>query len=134
MADLQSMQIGLITNSLFLGAFALADDLRAHSTSFFNAKIQVSLTKAPTVPDLFTLSLVPGGFTTSVLLVPDVGQTAIITANSKFIFSQSRMCYAKQIRVYYKYTTKITILKTKAYNWYIHSSAAILESLNFTKC
>ena len=49
-----------------------------------------------TVPDLLTLSLVPEGFTTSLLLVPDVGQTAIITANSKFIFSQSRMCYANR--------------------------------------
>ena len=45
-----------------------------------------------TVPDLLTLSLVLEGFTTSLLLVPDVGQTTILTANSKFIFSQSRRC------------------------------------------
>ena len=32
-----------------------------------------------TVPDLLTLSLVSEGFTASLLLVPDVGQTAIIT-------------------------------------------------------
>ena len=47
--------------------------------------------------------------TASLLLVPDVGQTAIMTANSKFIFSQSRMCYANRSGFTinkYRYTTK----------------------------
>ena len=50
----------------------------------------------PGFVDFVPGDLVAEGFTTSLLLVPDVGQTAIITANSKFIFSQSRMCYANR--------------------------------------
>ena len=40
---LKSMQLGLSINGLFLGTFAHADDLRAHSISLFDAKTQVSV-------------------------------------------------------------------------------------------
>ena len=43
LARLKSMQLGLNINGLFLGAFAHAYDLRAHSTSLSDAKTQVSV-------------------------------------------------------------------------------------------
>ena len=45
---LKSMQLGLNINGLFLGAFAHADDLRAHSTSLSDAKTQVSVVNSYT--------------------------------------------------------------------------------------
>ena len=42
------MQLGLNINGLFLGAFAHADDLRAHLTSLSDAKTQVSVVNSYT--------------------------------------------------------------------------------------
>ena len=48
LSRLKSLQLGLNLNGLFLGAFAHADNFRAHSTSLSDAKSQVSAVQSYT--------------------------------------------------------------------------------------
>lgn len=48
LSRLKSTHLGLNANGLFLGVFAHADDIRTHSTSISDAKLQVSVVKLHT--------------------------------------------------------------------------------------
>ena len=88
------MQLGLNINGLFLGAFAHADDLRAHSTSLSDAKTQVSVVNSYT--DSRGLKLCPekcavviaAPVSSESMSTVDVGDVSLPVANALVFISR----------------------------------------------